>query len=108
MDRDEAQKKVREAAETGRVEFAEAIDTNDFPTAFMEEFFREILDKDWESVWFVSHESSCLDFVNGDDAADIVLKKLETRYHIDCSDLPWLNLYQVLHRAYSAHNTRIG
>jgi hypothetical protein len=101
MDRDEAQKKVREAADAGRVEFAEEINPNEFPAEFMDEFFREILVKDWDSVWFISHESSCLDFVAGDNARDVVLRRLEGRYHIDCSDMPYLNLYRVMRRAYS-------
>lgn len=95
MDNDEAIKRIRDAAESGRVEFAEELDQSEFEPDFLRDFARQVLGIDWDTIIFVSHMTSCLDFAeNRDD----VLANLELYYHVDCSEMLDLNLYRVMHK----------
>lgn len=96
MDRDEATKKIRQAAAEGRIEFAEELDVSEFGIEFVREFFSKIMRQDWDNIIFVSCESSCLD---GTMERDEILADLQEHYHIDCSDIAGLNLYRVMRRA---------
>jgi hypothetical protein len=64
---------------------------------FVTEFFRDILLMDFDSIAFVSEQSSVLDFGMFDSKTQ-VLERIKARYGVDCSDIPNLNLWQVLHR----------
>lgn len=92
-------RQIQEAARDGRVELAAPPQDAYFEEAFVKEFFRKVLDKDWAKIVFVSEETSCKDFLTDDYRGLLVVTRVHEHYGVDITDLaPALNLWKVLRR----------
>ena len=100
LNKDE-EKAVQNAVNNDRIKFAEEFYEDDFSVQFREDFARRILMMEWNDIAFVSMESSVLDF-NSDDTAQDTLDRLLRYYGVDCSDMKYLNLFQVMKRCYDS------
>jgi len=92
----EDSERIQKAAMEGGVKFAPLPKDAYFLPEFVERFSREILGLEWSDIFFVSEESSVLDFTIGGVADTIA--KIRQAYGVDCSDIVGLNLWAVMQR----------
>ena len=94
MDQDEAQKKIREAAEAGNIEYASQEGVNSFDPAFVDEFLSHVCDVD--CAW-ISDESSLLDFV-GTNGHEEACARIEKKYWVDVRKMLYLlDIFRAIH-----------
>lgn len=81
---------------TKKIEFAPVLSVEAFPPAFVADFSRRILGLEWDEIVFVSDESSVMDF--SQSGREETLATIQREYGVDCSDIKFLNLGEVLRR----------
>jgi hypothetical protein len=93
MDKDEAEKKIRQAAEEGKIKFCESDGVDSFDRSFVNEFMLSILGL--REFW-ISDKSSLTDF--GGHAQDAG-KKIEEKYGIAIEDKTMLiDIFRLIHQ----------
>lgn len=90
---------IQEAVEAGYIEFCDALPVEEFNPQWLADFSRRILDTEWDDLYFISDETSILDFNILAEPASM-LDAIYEVYKVDCSDIKGLNLLEVMRRCY--------
>jgi len=89
-------REIAEGLRDGTLSFCLPLTHEEFTTAFLDDFSRRILGRDWREVCVSSRVPSLLD--DEDAEEDEIVAAIDTTYGVDVSDLPGLPLWEVVRR----------